>query len=175
MVQTGNSSPERGSDSLKMAQPGGVRVRIQSYIHRPPPASLPTPRVTVGLLGPLSRPLRGDEEECGSCAAPRGRTWGGGRWVLGLWSVPGRALVPAHDWLLGTCPGGHPHMAGRETVLVCTEARAAHIHAYGELTLAQTHTWHHHGGASCPPRHAGHTHTHMHSHASGPLNPRCTL
>ena len=114
MVQTGNSSPERGSDSLKMAQPGGVRIRIQSYIHRPPPASLPTPRVTVGSLGPLSRPLQGDEEECGSCAAPRGRTWGGGRWVLGVWSVSGRALVPARDWLLGTCPRGHPHMAGRE-------------------------------------------------------------
>ena len=89
MVQTGNSSPERRSDSRKMAQPGGVRVRIQSYIHRPPPQSphppnLPAPRVTVGSPGPLCHPLQGDGEECGPCVAARGRTRGWGAVGAGL-------------------------------------------------------------------------------------------
>lgn len=69
----------------------------------------------MGLLGPLSAPAEVMRKSV-DLVQPRGRTWGGGCWVLGLWPVPGREgpEVPAHDWPLGTCPEGHPHVPGKE-------------------------------------------------------------
>ena len=115
MVQTGNSSPERGSDSPKMAQPGGVRVRIQSYIHHPPSPVFPPPGSRWTYLVPFPAPCEVMRKSVDLVQLPEAGpgVGGGGCWACGL-SQAGRALVPAHDWPLGTCPEGHPHVPGKE-------------------------------------------------------------
>lgn len=117
------------------------------------PENLPTPRVTVGSLGPLPLPLKGDKEQSGLCAALQA-----GPGELGLVPVPGSALVSAHD-------PGVTHVPRREGGChhVPTDTRATHIRARRKLTSAQTHEWPWEYGRTTAKlrvhRHAGYSHT----------------
>lgn len=142
-----------------------------------PPPNFPPPGSLWARLVPFATPCEVMGKSMDLVRLPEAGpgVGGGGCWAClpqaGPWSQHVTGLLARVTGATPTCLGG------REAVLTCTQACAAHIHSYRKVTSAQTHTWHHHGRAPYPPRHADHTHTHthVHSHARGSPNPRCTL
>ena len=122
LVQTGNSSPERGSGRPKAAQPRGITVRKQILTHQappkpphtqehggPPPSSSPPREVKRNSMDVL----RLLEARSGGLELGRRRQWPGPARAV---SNPGPA--PRHTtW-------GHPmYLARSEAGIPCTQSR----------------------------------------------------